>query len=157
LLGVFLALDLFLFFVFWEAVLIPMYFLIGIWGGRNRIYATLKFVLYTMAGSALMLAAIIGLGILHPGQSRFTGGEGVVGFALPALQEVMSPAVLPQILEGIPFIPDNIQMLMFISFALAFAVKVPLFPFHTWLPDAHVQAPTAGSVMLAGVLLKMGT
>jgi NADH-quinone oxidoreductase subunit M len=137
-LGVFCALDLILFFVFWEAVLIPMYFLIGVWGGQNRYYATVKFVLYTMAGSALMLVAFLSLGLLS-GQTP----PGTVTFDLTKLMQLQ---VEPQT-----------QTLMFLALALAFAIKVPLFPFHTWLPDAHVQAPTAGSVILAGVLLKMGT
>lgn len=136
-LGVFTALDIFLFYVFWEAVLIPMYFLIGIWGGERRLYATIKFVLYTMAGSALMLAAIIYLALGMMGQT------GVLTFDLQAWHQVL--------------IPPTIQRWAFLAFALAFAIKVPLFPFHTWLPDAHVEAPTAGSVILAGILLKMGT
>lgn len=131
-LGVFCALDLFLFFVFWEAMLIPMYFLIGIWGGERRIYATIKFVLYTMAGSALMLVGILAL--------YFQNGN---SFDLVTLLEA-----------GGTFKP---AMLLFLAFFIAFAIKVPLFPFHTWLPDAHVEAPTVGSVILAGVLLKMGT
>ncbi len=131
-LGVFCALDLFLFFVFWEAMLIPMYFLIGIWGGERRIYATIKFVLYTMAGSALMLVGILAL--------YFQNGN---SFDLVTLIEA-----------GGTFKP---AMLLFLAFFIAFAIKVPLFPFHTWLPDAHVEAPTVGSVILAGVLLKMGT
>ncbi|MDE0635698.1 MAG: NADH-quinone oxidoreductase subunit M [Candidatus Poribacteria bacterium] len=131
-LGVFCALDLFLFFVFWEAMLIPMYFLIGIWGGERRIYATIKFVLYTMAGSALMLVGILAL--------YFQNGN---SFDLITLLEA-----------GGTFKP---AMLLFLAFFIAFAIKVPLFPFHTWLPDAHVEAPTVGSVILAGVLLKMGT
>ncbi len=138
-LGVFLALDLFLFFVFWEIVLIPMYFLIGIWGGSNRIYATIKFVLYTMAGSSFMLAVIVMLGILQFQQT------GSLGYNLDTLRQIT------------PTLPENDQLLMFLAFAIAFAIKVPLFPFHTWLPDAHVQAPTAGSVLLAGVMLKLGT
>ena len=129
-LGVFCSLDLFLFFVFWESMLIPMYFLIGIWGGERRIYATIKFVLYTMAGSALMLVGILALYFEH-------------GSNLVTLIEV----------DG-TFTHDN---LLFLAFFIAFAIKVPLFPFHTWLPDAHVEAPTVGSVILAGVLLKMGT
>ena len=129
-LGVFCSLDLFLFFVFWESMLIPMYFLIGIWGGERRIYATIKFVLYTMAGSALMLVGILALYLEH-------------GSNLVTLIEV----------DG-TFTHDN---LLFLAFFIAFAIKVPLFPFHTWLPDAHVEAPTVGSVILAGVLLKMGT
>lgn len=130
-LGVFLALDLVLFFVFFEASLIPMYFLIGEWGGQNRIYAAVKFFIYTFAGSALMVVAIL---LVY-----FSTGT----FDIVALQSAqIAPAV---------------QTWAFIAFALAFAVKTPLFPFHTWLPDAHVQAPTAGSIILAGVLLKMGT
>jgi NADH-quinone oxidoreductase subunit M len=137
-LGVFVALDLFLFFVFWEAMLIPMYFVIGVWGGANRVYAAIKFVLYTMAGSALMLVAILVLYHQHG------GATGTYTFDLPTLARwVLAPGAA--------------QNLMFLAFALAFAIKVPLFPFHTWLPDAHVEAPTAGSVILAGVLLKMGT
>lgn len=135
-LGVFCALDLFLFFVFWEAMLIPMYFLIGIWGGERRIYATIKFVLYTMAGSALMLVGILAL--------YFQNGN---SFDLTTLLAQTS-------IEGFKF--DH-SMLLFLAFFIAFAIKVPLFPFHTWLPDAHVEAPTVGSVILAGVLLKMGT
>lgn len=135
--GVFVALDLVLFYVFWEATLIPMYFIIGIWGGPRRIYATIKFVLYTMAGSLLMLVAIIAVAWLH-GQA----GGGTT-FDLSVLMQAD--------------IPPPIQHWLFLAFALAFAIKVPLFPFHTWLPDAHVEAPTAGSVILAGVLLKMGT
>ncbi|RME83300.1 MAG: NADH-quinone oxidoreductase subunit M [Caldilineae bacterium] len=130
-LGVFLALDLVLFFVFWEFTLIPMYFLIGRWGGRNRIYAALKFFLYTMAGSALMLVVIF---LLYFRAGSFDW--------LELRQASLDP---------------GLQTIAFLAFALAFAIKVPLFPFHTWLPDAHVQAPTAGSVILAGVLLKMGT
>ncbi len=156
-LGVFCALDLFLFFVFWEAVLIPMYFLIGIWGGNNRIYATVKFVLYTMAGSALMLATIIALGVINLVFGFTVDQSLTLRFGLDSLLQAMEPRTFAGILEQIPFFPANVAMLMFVSFALAFAIKVPLFPFHTWLPDAHVQAPTAGSVMLAGVLLKMGT
>ena len=136
--GVFVSLDLFLFFVFWEAMLIPMYFVIGVWGGANRVYAAVKFVLYTMVGSALMLVAILALYYQHG------AATGTYTFDLPALTRyVLAPGL------G--------QNLMFLAFALAFAIKVPLFPFHTWLPDAHVEAPTAGSVILAGVLLKMGT
>jgi NADH-quinone oxidoreductase subunit M len=136
-LGVFLALDLFLFFIFWEAMLIPMYFLIGVWGGQQRLYATVKFVLYTMAGSAVMLVGILALYVLH------TQHSGQASFYLLDLYR------LPLSLGW--------QKLLFGAFFLSFAIKVPLFPFHTWLPDAHVEAPTAGSVLLAGVLLKMGT
>ena len=130
--GVFLAQDLFLFYVFWEFTLVPMYFLIGIFGGPNRIYAAVKFFLYTMAGSILMLLAILWLGIY--GQT----------FSVPEL-----------ISQG--NIPSNIQWWLFLAFTAAFAIKVPMWPLHSWLPDAHVEAPTAGSVILAGVLLKMGT
>lgn len=135
-LGVFLAVDLFLFYVFWEAMLIPMYFLIGVWGGERRLYATVKFVLYTMAGSAVMLVAILALYFLHYQAS------GRLSFDLFELAQ--TPLSLSQ------------QKLLFWAFFLSFAIKVPLFPFHTWLPDAHVEAPTAGSVILAGILLKMG-
>jgi NADH-quinone oxidoreductase subunit M len=137
-LGVFVSLDLFLFFVFWEAMLIPMYLVIGVWGGANRIYAAVKFVLYTMVGSALMLVAILALYYQHG------AATGTFTFDLPTVARYVVP-------------PGLAQNLMFFAFALAFAIKVPLFPFHTWLPDAHVEAPTAGSVILAGVLLKMGT
>jgi NADH-quinone oxidoreductase subunit M len=130
--GVFVAQDLFLFYIFWEFTLIPMYFLIGIWGGPNRLYAAVKFFLYTMAGSILMLLAILWLGI--------NGGT----FSVPDL-----------VAQG--NIPADVQMWLFIAFAAAFAIKVPMWPLHSWLPDAHVEAPTAGSVILAGVLLKMGT
>ena len=135
--GVFVSLDLFLFYVFWDAMLIPMYFLIGIWGYDQRVYAAVKFMLYTMAGSVLMLLAIIGLSVLHH------QATGVYTFDVTKLY-------------GLTIAPD-LQLWLFLAFALAFAIKVPLFPLHTWLPDAHVQAPTAGSVILAGVMLKMGT
>ena len=135
--GVFVSLDLFLFYVFWDAMLIPMYFLIGIWGYDRRIYASIKFMLYTMAGSVLMLLAIIALAYYHQTVT------GVVSFDLQDLYALKVPAAM--------------QTWFFLAFAVAFAIKVPLFPFHTWLPDAHVEAPTAGSVILAGVLLKMGT
>jgi NADH-quinone oxidoreductase subunit M len=138
--GVFVSLDLFLFYVFWDAMLIPMYFLIGIWGYDRRVYAALKFLLYTMGGSVLMLLAIIGLAYLH---STLPGTSGAYTFDLLKLYGMK--------------IPSHLEFWFFLAFALAFAIKVPLFPFHTWLPDAHVQAPTAGSVILAGVLLKMGT
>ena len=130
--GVFMAQDLFLFYIFWEFTLVPMYFLIGIWGGPRRIYAALKFFLYTMAGSILMLLAILWLGIYQD------------TFSVPDL-----------ITKG--GIPADIQLWLFLAFAAAFAIKVPMWPLHSWLPDAHVEAPTAGSVILAGVLLKMGT
>jgi NADH-quinone oxidoreductase subunit M len=136
-LGVFVSIDLFLFYIFWDAVLIPMYFLIGIWGYERRIYAAVKFILYTMAGSILMLVAIIGLSYAHgaaSGQQTFD------------LTQLYGTALSWQM-----------EKWFFLAFAVAFLIKVPLFPFHTWLPDAHVEAPTAGSVILAGVMLKMGT
>jgi NADH-quinone oxidoreductase subunit M len=135
--GVFVALDMFLFFLFWEIMLVPMYFLIGVWGGERRIYAAIKFFLYTAIGSLLMLVAIVVLVVLYFRQF------GVVTFAYNDLLQ------LP--------IARGMQFWLFGAFALAFGIKVPLFPLHTWLPDAHVEAPTAGSVILAGVLLKMGT
>ncbi len=130
-LGVFFALDLFLFYIFWEFTLVPMYFLIGIWGGPRREYAAIKFFLYTMAGSLLMLLAILWLGI--------AGGT----FFLPDLIGIA--------------IPRGTEIALFLGFAIAFAIKVPIWPLHSWLPDAHVEAPTAGSIILAGVLLKLGT
>jgi NADH-quinone oxidoreductase subunit M len=138
-LGVFLAQDLFLFYIFWEFTLVPMYFLIGIWGGPRRIYAAIKFFLYTMAGSILMLLAILYVGI----QAKT--------FSVPELM-----TTLPGLYSS-GIIAFGAQMLMFLAFAAAFAIKVPMWPLHSWLPDAHVEAPTAGSVILAGVLLKMGT
>jgi NADH-quinone oxidoreductase subunit M len=138
-LGVFVSLDLFLFYVFWEVMLVPMYFLIGMWGGPRRIYAAVKFFLFTMFGSVLMLVAILYVyfNVTDPATGKHTFD----------LMIVMSQINFPL----------NVQMWLFGAFALAFAIKVPMFPFHTWLPDAHVEAPTAGSVILAGVLLKMGT
>jgi NADH-quinone oxidoreductase subunit M len=136
-LGAFVALDLFLFYVFWEVMLVPMYFLIGVWGGTRRIYAAIKFVLYTMAGSLLMLVAIIYLA------TRYA-----------QLTQVLTFDVLQFYNLQLPF---HEQVWLFLAFALSFAIKVPLFPFHTWLPDAHVEAPTAGSVILAAILLKLGT
>lgn len=130
--GVFLSMDLFLFYIFWEFSLVPMYFIIGMWGGPRRMYAAVKFFLYTMAGSILMLLAILWLGI----------NQGT--FSVPDLISKGS-------------IPANIQFWLFLAFGAAFAIKVPMFPFHSWLPDAHVEAPTSGSVILAGVLLKLGT
>jgi NADH-quinone oxidoreductase subunit M len=136
-LGVFISLNLFLFYVFWEVMLIPMYFLIGIWGGKRRIYATMKFVLFTMFGGLLMLVAIFFL------YSTYYKAAGVYSLNIFDLQKLI--------------IDPGVQIWLFLAFALAFAIKVPMFPFHTWLPDAHVQAPTAGSVILAAVLLKLGT
>lgn len=137
--GVFCALDLVLFYVFWEVMLIPMYFLIGIWGGERRIYAAVKFILYTMVGSLLMLLAIVYLFY----------ADGGTTFDLVQIAE--------RIVSGRTQLSPAAEFWLFTAFALAFLIKVPLFPFHTWLPDAHVEAPTAGSVILAGVLLKMGT
>jgi NADH-quinone oxidoreductase subunit M len=135
--GVFVSLDLFLFYVFWEVMLIPMYFIIGIWGGKNRIYAAVKFFIYTMVGSLLMLVAILVIYFYHGGYTdNYT-------FDILTLQQIN--------------IPLGFQTWLFLAFGLSFAIKVPMFPFHTWLPDAHVEAPTGGSVILAGVLLKMGT
>lgn len=138
--GAFLALDLFLFYIFWEAMLIPMFFLVGVWGGKDRIYAAVKFMIYTVTGSVPMLVAIIYLISQHKLQF------GSYSAALPDLLKLN--------LAGGTF--ASAQSLVFLAFSLAFAVKVPMFPFHTWLPDAHVQAPTGGSVILAGVLLKLG-
>jgi len=144
-LGVFMALDFFLFFVFWEAMLVPMYLLIGIWGGPRKLYAAIKFFLYTLAGSVLMLLGILFLYFNHHSVT------GIYTFAIPELYKTA-----PQIFFN-PQYGSTYATLLFFCFFLAFAIKVPMFPFHTWLPDAHVEAPTAGSVILAGVLLKMGT
>jgi NADH-quinone oxidoreductase subunit M len=138
-LGVFMALDFFLFFVFWEAMLVPMYLLIGILGGPNKLYAAIKFFLYTLLGSVMMLLGILFLYFHHH------TATGVYTFSIPELYRTA------------PQIPFNAAIWLFLAFFLGFAIKVPMFPFHTWLPDAHVEAPTAGSVILAGVLLKMGT
>jgi NADH-quinone oxidoreductase subunit M len=137
--GVFCALDLVLFYIFWEVMLLPMYFLIGIWGGERKIYAAVKFILYTMVGSLLMLVAILYLFYANGGTS----------FNLVEITQRLSTGAM--ILSG------REEFWLFLAFLIAFAIKVPMFPFHTWLPDAHVEAPTAGSVILAGVLLKMGT
>jgi NADH-quinone oxidoreductase subunit M len=138
-LGVFMALDFFLFFVFWEAMLVPMYLLIGIWGGPRKLYAAIKFFLYTLTGSVLMLLAILFLYFHHQNVTQ------VYTFSITALYQTA------------PQIPFQYAVWLFLAFFVGFAIKVPMFPFHTWLPDAHVEAPTAGSVILAGVLLKMGT
>ena len=138
-LGVFMALDFFLFFVFWEAMLVPMYLLIGIWGGPRKLYAAIKFFLYTLLGSVLMLLGILFLYFHH---HTLTG---VFTFSIPELYQTAYK------------IPLQYAVWLFVAFFIGFAIKVPMFPFHTWLPDAHVEAPTAGSVILAGVLLKMGT
>jgi NADH-quinone oxidoreductase subunit M len=141
-LGAFLATDLFLFYVFWELMLLPMYFIIGVWGGERRIYAAVKFVLFTLAGSLLMLVGILYLSYLHKAQT------GAWSFAYEDIRSLTIPMG-----EGFWHSP---QLLLFAAFALAFAIKVPVWPLHTWLPDAHVEAPTGGSVILAGVLLKLG-
>jgi NADH-quinone oxidoreductase subunit M len=135
--GAFVALDMFVFYVFWELMLIPMYFIIGIWGGERRLYAAIKFVIYTLVGSLLMLVAILYLYV------QFKAATGHFSFDYTELSHLT--------------LPELPQRLCFLAFALAFAIKVPIFPLHTWLPDAHVEAPTGGSVILAGVLLKFGT
>jgi NADH-quinone oxidoreductase subunit M len=144
--GTFMALDFFLFYVFWEVMLVPMYFLIGIWGGPRRLYAAIKFFLYTLAGSVLMLLGVIAVYFYNT-----TGVLGIKGLGNAATFDI------PTLTALTPSMPTGLQILLFFSFFFAFAIKVPMFPFHTWLPDAHVEAPTAGSVILAGVLLKMGT
>jgi NADH-quinone oxidoreductase subunit M len=140
--GVFVAMDLFLFYIFWELVLVPMYLIIGIWGGKNRIYATIKFVLYTLVGSLLMLVAILATAFTYHTATGSWAGAFDVGLLTK--------------MAGTGAFNGTFGFLAFGAFALAFAIKVPMFPFHTWLPDAHVEAPTAGSVILAGVLLKLG-
>src|SRR5712675_110472 len=144
-LGVFVSLDFFLFYVFWEAMLVPMYFLIGIWGGPRKLYAAIKFFLYTLLGSVLMLLGILALYFYYPK----AGGAPAGTFDITELIRVLGPLRDPAWLDT--------QKWIFLAFFVGFAIKVPMFPFHTWLPDAHVEAPTAGSVILAGVLLKMGT
>jgi NADH-quinone oxidoreductase subunit M len=141
-LGVFVARDLFLFYIFWELVLVPMYLIIGIWGGKNRIYATIKFVLYTLVGSLLMLVAILAVAYTYQAANGTWSGA----FDVAALSQAGKDGLFG----------GTFGLLAFGAFFLAFAIKVPMFPFHTWLPDAHVEAPTAGSVILAGVLLKLG-
>src|SRR5438132_5964715 len=143
-LGVFMALDFFLFFVFWEGMLVPMYLLIGIWVGPRKLYAAIKFFLYTLLGSVAMLLALLFLYFYKYHQT------GVYTFSIEALYKT-APHIFHDPAYGATF-----AILLFLAFFLAFAIKVPMFPFHTWLPDAHVEAPTAGSVILAGVLLKMG-
>lgn len=135
--GVFAAMDMFLFFIFWEVILIPMFILIALWGGKERIYASIKFFIFTLFGSTLMLISVIYLAYLSKSESGFISYDFTDIFCLN--------------------IEPGVQLILFLAFALSFAIKVPLFPFHTWLPDAHTEAPTAGSVILAGVLLKMGT
>jgi NADH-quinone oxidoreductase subunit M len=143
-LGVFVSLDLFLFYIFWEAMLVPMYFLIGIWGGPRKLYAAIKFFLYTLLGSVLMLLGILAVYFYY---SKVTGSPPT--FDIPEFIRVLGPLTSPEWISTARWV--------FLAFFIGFAIKVPMFPFHTWLPDAHVEAPTAGSVILAGVLLKMGT
>jgi NADH-quinone oxidoreductase subunit M len=147
-LGVFMSLDFVLFYVFWEVMLVPMYFLIGVWGGPRKLYAAIKFFLYTLAGSVLMLVGILAL--------YFYNSTGLAAVGLPGLGNAPTFDVTA-LYKIAPAIPGGLQMWIFLAFFVGFAIKVPMFPFHTWLPDAHVEAPTAGSVILAGVLLKMGT
>src|SRR5438128_6816667 len=141
-LGAFMSLDFLLFFLFWEVMLVPMYFLIGVWGSDRRLYAAIKFFLYTLAGSVLMLLAILAL---YYRAHELAGAVAAYTFDIPTL------------LGAVPQFSTTLQRILFWGFFFAFAIKVPMFPFHTWLPDAHTEAPTAGSVILAGVLLKMGT
>jgi NADH-quinone oxidoreductase subunit M len=152
-LGVFVSLDLFLFYLMWEIMLVPMYFIIGIWGGERRIYASIKFFIYTFLGSLLMLVAILYLGFHaweHAGSLAIFNHPNVPNFAFDNIAATVATAS-PNALTA------NAARWLFAAFFLAFAIKVPMFPFHTWLPDAHVEAPTAGSVILAGLMLKMGT
>ena len=146
-LGVFCSLDFILFYVFWEVMLVPMYFLIGVWGGPRRLYAAIKFFLYTLFGSVLMLVGILTL--------YFYNSSGLVAIGLEGLGNAASFSI-PHLYTIAPVIPAGMQFWVFLAFFVGFAIKVPMFPFHTWLPDAHVEAPTAGSVILAAVLLKMG-
>jgi NADH-quinone oxidoreductase subunit M len=144
--GTFCCLDFFLFYVFWEIMLVPMYFLIGVWGGQRRLYAAIKFFLYTLAGSVLMLLGIIALYFYNT--TGFLGYKGLGHAATFSVQKLTAVAAS---------MPPELQIWLFFAFFFGFAIKVPMFPFHTWLPDAHTEAPTAGSVILAAVLLKMGT
>src|SRR5579859_6015103 len=141
-LGVFLSLDFFLFYVFWEVMLVPMYFLIGVWGSERRLYAAIKFFLYTLAGSVIMLLAILAL---------------YFNYAKTLPQGAIGTFDIPTLLAAAQQFPDGLKIWLFWGFFFGFAIKVPMFPFHTWLPDAHTEAPTAGSIILAAVLLKMGT
>ena len=145
-LGTFCCLDFFLFYVFWEVMLVPMYFLIGVWGGERRLYAAIKFFLYTLAGSVLMLLGIIALYFYNT--TGFLGYKGLGNAPTFSIEKLTAVAAS---------MPVDLQIWLFFAFFLGFAIKVPMFPFHTWLPDAHTEAPTAGSVILAAVLLKMGT
>ncbi len=151
-LGVFMALDLFLFYAMWEVMLIPMYFIVGIWGGERRIYASLKFFIYTMLGSLLMLVGIIYLGLAARQPHLVNGAPVMLNGAVEMIPNFSYDAIMSQVQ-----LTPHAGMWLFGAFFLAFAVKVPMFPFHTWLPDAHVEAPTAGSVVLAAIMLKLGT
>src|SRR3954453_6555942 len=146
--GTFCALDFFLFYVFWEIMLVPMYFIIGIWGGPRKLYAAIKFFLYTLSGSVVMLLSILALYFFNDGGIPFLNIKGLGNAATFSVLQYHNIGHL---------IPPTLQFWIFIGFFLGFAIKVPMFPFHTWLPDAHVEAPTAGSIILAAVLLKMGT
>jgi NADH-quinone oxidoreductase subunit M len=147
-LGVFMSLDFILFYVFWEVMLVPMYFLIGVWGGPRKLYAAIKFFMYTLVGSVLMLVGILAL--------YFYNGGGLAAIGLAGLGNAPTFDIT-QLYQIAPHVPLALAKWIFMAFFVGFAIKVPMFPFHTWLPDAHVEAPTAGSVILAGVLLKMGT
>jgi NADH-quinone oxidoreductase subunit M len=149
-LGVFISLDFFLFYVFWEVMLVPMYFLIGVWGGPRKLYAAIKFFLYTLFGSVLLLLGILALYFVYP-QVAAQRPEIAAQFGMGPTFDVLAFHAIA------PYLSFNFQYWIFLAFFVGFAIKVPMFPFHTWLPDAHVEAPTAGSVILAGVLLKMGT
>src|SRR5918911_779056 len=153
-LGVFVALDLFLFYVFWEVMLLPMYFLIGIWGGARREYAAIKFFLYTLAGSVLMLLAIIG--VYYNSQPALLADGSMSSGHTFNLLELAAQGQAGRFTNALPILGIAFGKLVFVAFFLGFAVKIPMVPFHTWLPDAHVEAPTPISVILAGVLLKMG-
>jgi len=146
--GTFCALDFFLFYVFWEIMLVPMYFIIGIWGGPRKLYAAIKFFIYTLSGSVVMLLSILALYFFNDGGIPFLNIKGLGNHATFSVLQYHNIGHL---------IPPQLQFWIFIGFFLGFAIKVPMFPFHTWLPDAHVEAPTAGSIILAAVLLKMGT
>src|SRR5215470_14295261 len=149
-LGVFISLDFFMFYVFWEVMLVPMYFLIGVWGGPRKLYAAIKFFLYTLVGSVLLLLGILALYFIYPSIAA-AHPDIVAQFGTDPTFNVLAFHAIGQ------FLPKTFQIWVFLAFFVGFAIKVPMFPFHTWLPDAHVEAPTAGSVILAGVLLKMGT
>src|SRR5246500_705968 len=149
-LGVFISLDFFLFYVFWEVMLVPMYFLIGVWGGPRKLYAAIKFFLYTLFGSVLLLLGILALYFTYP-MIAAQHPDIAAQFGTGSTFDILAFHAMA------PYLSSNLQWWVFLAFFIGFAIKVPMFPFHTWLPDAHTDAPTAGSVILAGVLLKMGT